>query len=681
MSHMKIHMTHRSVPLIILGVLLLAFGILLPNLGFYWDDWVFAYFFDSRELGELWDFASYYRPISAWFYYLTVPLLGDNPFSWQVFALVLRWLTAWGMWAVLCKLWPSRWREAAWMALVFAVYPTFLQQAIAITYSHHYLSYLLFFVSLWLMIRAVEDQPRFWLWTALSLITQALHMSLVEYFVVLELIRPVVLWLLYLRDTSERKQRAVRTAKAWSPYLVVLVIYVVWRLFIVQYPEEDPNALAITTALLSGDLGSVLDYLQMYARNLLHLLITGWFNVLRPEYIDYQSPSGLLAWLAAGLAGLGLWFFNRSREEPSEAPADPNWVRQAALVGLLAAILGIVPGWVTGIDALAGRYGDRVTLSGMFGASVFVVALVVELISSKRAQVVVLAALIGLSAAYQFRVTNEYRWDWEKQQRAYWQIYWRAPGLADGASLVTDGALTTYANRFSSGMAVNLLYGQAEQRSGVFLFEYYYNGIYANLEELAAGTKTAGFEMRNQAFTFELDNSIFLLGPGDEGECLWFLNPRDETYTDLPGEIRAITPYLDLDQILAQPTSEDYPPSSIFGEEPAPGWCYYFQKADLARQYGDWEVVLELESAAKQSGKNTEHGYELLPFLEAHLALEQWGRVGTMVTQIDNLSHDRIRGPVCALWFEYPPADPTGQTFLDAQTVLENRFECSTWER
>jgi hypothetical protein len=679
-DHMKFQMTRRSVPLMLLGVLLLAFGVLLPNLGYYWDDWVFVYFFDSRELGELWDFASYYRPLSVWFYYLTVPLLGDNPLSWQIFALALRWLTAWSLWAVLCKLWPARWRETAWMALIFAVYPTFLQQAIAITYSHHYFSYLLFFVSLWLMVRAVEDSSRFWVWTTLSVVTQALHMSLVEYYVVLEMIRPALLWLLYLKDGAEWKMRARRTARTWAPYLLVLGVYVIWRLFIVQYPEEDPNALAIIGAIQAGGFRAALDYLQMFVRNLLHVLVTGWFNALQPEYIDFRSPSGLLGWFAAGLSGLGLWFLARVRKDEPETTVDQSWVRQAVLVGLLAAVLGLVPGWVTGIDALAGRYGDRVTLAGMFGASVFTVALVVGLVSGKRAQVVLLSLLVGLGVAYQFRVTNQFRWDWEQQQRAYWQIYWRAPGLQEGASLVTDGALTTYANRFSSGMAVNMLYGQVEQRGGVYLFDYFYNGIYSGLDALAAG-KPTGFEMRNQAFEFDLASSVFLLGPGDEGECVWFLNERDGYYSELPAEIRAITPYVDLDQIFMEPTAEDYPPRSVFGAEPAHGWCYYFQKADLARQYADWEAVLELERAARQAGVDTLHGYELLPFLEAHLALGDWDRVGALVKEIDNLERDRIRGPVCALWFDYLPADRSDQAFIDAQNTQETLFECSTWER
>ena len=43
-------------------------------------------------------------------------------------------------------------------------------------------------------------------------------------------------------------------------------------------------------------------------------------------------------------------------------------------------------------------------------------------------------------------------------------------------------------------------------------------------------------------------------------------------------------------------------PESIFGEEPLAGWCTYFEKADLARQNGDWQQVAELADKALAHG-------------------------------------------------------------------------------
>jgi hypothetical protein len=314
----------------------------------------------------------------------------------------------------------------------------------------------------------------------------------------------------------------------------------------------------------------------------------------------------------------------------------------------------------------------------MFGASMFVGALVFGLISSQRVKIIILSLLVGLSVGNQYRIGNEYRWDWEMQRRAYWQMYWRMPGLTEDASLMIDGALTTYANRYSSGMAVNLLYGQAEEGGDLYLFDYFANNINWAFEEIVAG-KTLTTSMRGAEFEFNLDSSVFIIGPDRAGQCIWVLNARDRYYSMFPDEIRDAIPYLDLDNILPEPTNDAYPPSSIFGPEAPHGWCYYFQKADLARQYADWETVLELEETARQNNYTTLHGYELLPFLEAHFALEQWSEAGRLIKEIDRLEKDNIRDVVCSMWFDYLPADRETAEFLEAQSVLENLFVCSTW--
>jgi hypothetical protein len=58
------------------------------------------------------------------------------------------------------------------------------------------------------------------------------------------------------------------------------------------------------------------------------------------------------------------------------------------------------------------------------------------------------------------------------------------------------------------------------------------------------------------------------------------------------------------------------PPTAIFGAEPAHGWCFYYQKASLARQMGDWNEIGRLYD--KTVAKNLEAGdkSEVFPFLE-----------------------------------------------------------------
>ncbi len=66
------------------------------------------------------------------------------------------------------------------------------------------------------------------------------------------------------------------------------------------------------------------------------------------------------------------------------------------------------------------------------------------------------------------------------------------------------------------------------------------------------------------------------------------------------------------------------PNPDIFGSEPAHNWCYYFEKADLARQGRDWQTVLPLEKQAKTQSLAPKFGPEYIPFIEAHAQIGDW---------------------------------------------------------
>jgi hypothetical protein len=75
-------------------------------------------------------------------------------------------------------------------------------------------------------------------------------------------------------------------------------------------------------------------------------------------------------------------------------------------------------------------------------------------------------------------------------------------------------------------------------------------------------------------------------------------------------------PLSNLDRIIADPQETKYPPVEIVGDEIDHGWCYYFEKADLARQVGNWDTVLALKSQADTLGLSPRIPSEWLPFLK-----------------------------------------------------------------
>jgi hypothetical protein len=93
------------------------------------------------------------------------------------------------------------------------------------------------------------------------------------------------------------------------------------------------------------------------------------------------------------------------------------------------------------------------------------------------------------------------------------------------------------------------------------------------------------------------------------------------------------------------------PPAIVFGKEPAHGWCYYYQKADLARQRGDWIQIPNLLKAALDNGNYPEDGLEWMPFLQASAVL---GKVEQVRNTVKLIATDKfLRVQVCEIMTEF----------------------------
>src|SRR5512133_1453602 len=125
-------------PLALLGLAAATFGVLVPKLGLYWDDWAQLLVSRLYGLSGYWPYFASDRPLSAWTHILFVPLLGVNPLYWQIFTLGLRWLTACAMAWAFCGLWPAARRQVLFAACLFMVYPAFTQQSDAVAYHQHW---------------------------------------------------------------------------------------------------------------------------------------------------------------------------------------------------------------------------------------------------------------------------------------------------------------------------------------------------------------------------------------------------------------------------------------------------------------------------------------------------------------------------------------------------------------
>ncbi|MGC8857219.1 MAG: hypothetical protein ACP5QU_10545, partial [Anaerolineae bacterium] len=96
-------------PLLILVLLvILAYGLLLPSQGFYWDDLPMSWIRYQLGPEAMTRYFANNRPVWGLLYQVTTRIFPYVPIYWQVFALFWRWLGGGLVWAIVRQLWPER---------------------------------------------------------------------------------------------------------------------------------------------------------------------------------------------------------------------------------------------------------------------------------------------------------------------------------------------------------------------------------------------------------------------------------------------------------------------------------------------------------------------------------------------------------------------------------------------
>ncbi|NJN44934.1 MAG: hypothetical protein HC806_09595, partial [Anaerolineae bacterium] len=202
--------------------------------------------------------------------------------------------------------------------------------------------------------------------------------------------------------------------------------------------------------------------LTMGIQDTIYLLFITWADALNLELWNIADRFLLASWgwvlLAGGLTFLFLWK-QRDGITPNNNHPTPFY-RQAIPLGLFASIFALFPTWATDNQITVGLYSSRFALPSLFGVSVLLVGVIDYLFRKTSHKIVFLAICVGLSAGVHLRNANDFRWSWTKQQRFFWQLAWRVPGLENGTALFSDGALFNYVGSYPTSSALNTIYPQ-----------------------------------------------------------------------------------------------------------------------------------------------------------------------------------------------------------------------------
>jgi hypothetical protein len=670
----------RSIPLLFLVVTILAYGLLLPLTGFYWDDWPFAWIAKFLGPQEFIPAFVQVRPFLGPIFFVTTSLIPPVPLYWQIFAILIRFLSGPSVWFALNQVWPHHKRQILIVSLLFLVFPGYSQHWVAFTHiNQEWIPFIFYLLSFGFTARALRtslalpknagtivsaDEAHLTkqypltnnhqITSTRSISTTSYRKNTIyallllipgvfptEYFVSIEPIRFLFIWVILSEEINGFWQRLIQSLKHWLPYLLVWLANAAWLAYfytIGGYESYDVEVVRepVTIIQIFSTIAEAIWKAGFY--------IWGQVLILTTQAITAPTTLATFALMIVAFVLVLFYFikFNSSEEQTR------TFAISAVLIGLAGIILGRIPSFAAGLPLTLQSSYDRFMISMMLGGSLFVTGLIELIIRSARIKTYLFALLIALGIGQQFFNANVFRRDWAKQQEIYWQLAWRIPALKPNTALFTDQMPIDYETDLSFTAPLNWMYAPNYKRSSLpyalFYTEKRLGG--AALPSLEPNTKIS-LPIRWVSFHGSTSQVIVIHMP--RNGCLRVLDPArgDEiTYGRQSRFLVDAIPLSDLSNIIVDANQTAKIP---FFPEPKHTWCYYFAKAELAYQQENWSQVVQLIEEARSLGYEPEDPFEWLTYIEAQALtgnIEVSEDLSKTVIKQDN----GIRKGLCEVW-------------------------------
>lgn len=629
-------------PLIALAISILSFGLLTPWLGFFWDDWPLAWFSHQFDPQFFIGYAPY-RAASGWLYYISFSLLGESTLAWQLYALAWRFVCVLVFWGLIRLLWPKSNRLPEAATLIFTLYPGFSQQPIAVTYSLYWIYYTFFLASLSLTVLSLRgSKHKFYFWLS-ALLLSALTMLSTEYFYGIELARGIIIWIYLSRREKRSRQVMARTLREWAPYLLLAFFVFAWRYSLGVQPGSLYTTSLIAN-LFARPFTTTMTLIMTILSDNWEAVLAAWGRVV--PILGQLVPRSMAAWVYFGVvvsvtifALLALW--------PKGNKADGRWRKEALLIGGAALVLGGLSFWLAELPLRLTFAWDRFTLPMMFGTSLILATAAEALSERSRVFTILVCIVLGLSAGYHFMNANNYREEWEAQKTFFKHLVWRAPSIIPGTALVSvENRLEHYTDNSLTAPLIWIY----DQEATLDSIPYYiaYLDLRTDEEFLGSGSGIIRKAYRHGYFVGLSEDVIFIYY--SPPACLRILDPElDGLLPGLPKILAEQAQRSNLGRINRQADETALADFPFWNSAADESWCYYFETADLARQFGDWQLVTALGDAAFALDDAPNHASERTPFIEGYAHIGNWDRAIALSQETMGIN-PMMRAMLCALW-------------------------------
>jgi len=640
--------------LLIFIVSAIAYLPLVSQIGYVNDDWYQMYDMQVKDPSFYHEIFAIDRPGRALAMIPLFSVFGFNPLWYHLSAFMLRMMGGVFLFWTVNMLWEKRNFFALTTGLLFAVYPGFLSQPNAIDYQSHILGLFLSMLSVALTVKSVltADRTR-----KILLITGAIlagwgSLSQMEYYVGIEAFRFASIILLIWRGQGETfRGKLTKIVTVSLPFLLIAAGFLVWRLFFFESARKATDVgLQVSQVLSSPIIG--LWWLNYLIQDFFTVTLVAWnlpvYQLAFPMRLkDMASALGLAA-LAVTVVLFGIrWRVEKASE--AESGNGAGMIGETLFISLLTMLGGLIPVILVNRHVTLPDY-SRYTLIASVGA-VMLLALLLEGISRRGMQIAVMGVLVSIAVMTHYGNTIRYVYETEATRNFWWQVAWRAPQIEEGVTLIASYPGSPLAEDYFIWGPANFIYYPEKQSNNpvvVKLPAAVLTGDVINQITTNGGVETP--LRRGNYLERDFGNVLVMIQTNPNG-CVRLINgDAPELSPSDADRLVLIAPHSRLNAVIAEGESPT-PPANIFGAEPEHGWCYFYQKADLARQRGEWEKISMLLEQALAAGEYPNDSLEWMPFLQASAVLDDVDKVRSTVKLV--IADKFLRLQVCEIMTDF----------------------------
>ncbi|HET9907434.1 MAG TPA: hypothetical protein VFQ23_12350 [Anaerolineales bacterium] len=634
--------------LLILLTTVITYGVSIPNLGYYHDDWFVLWSGQARGADSLIPLFSTDRPFMGVVYSVVYRLLGDSIVNWHLYALLWRFIGGMAFFWILRLIWPEQKYLTTVMTVLFLVYPGFLSQPNANTKQNHLYGFGTALLSIALMLQAMKTDKQGWkiVYSVLSLILTANYLWIYEYMIGFEGTRLLLLgYAMFQKGFRQFRSLAIETLKRIWPYWLVTAAFLYWRVFIFQGERNATDVSGLAGSYLSNFRYMSIRLILETVKDFLDTTVFAWFVETYHLFSIAPYSNLVFALLIAAVVAALLWLytslFKKQWGNDVNEHETPRLMKDLLWMGALIILFAISP--VIFSDRHIDLYDPYKSygLHPIPGVVLFILGLLLML--QPRFRNWALVALVGISVSAQILNADYWERYWDIQRDMAWQLTWRAPDIQDDTLVMASisGGFNPQQDYEIWG-PINLIYNPGPAKAPAIQAEVLNaDTAYSILRQEVKNNHVRDIRLRRD-FT-----SLLLITYPSSVSCFHVIDGNLPAYSGSESLlVRQVGAYSQADRILSAGTSP-VPPASIFGSEPERGWCYYYQKAALARQSGDWEEIGRLYDQVRALGLETDDKSEIIPFFEGLVNLGRYEDAKDLYRE-QIKGQTEVRFPLCS---------------------------------